>query len=425
MKRPFRFFIVATAFSLISVASTVASVASASDTLSLKKLLDEARANNFEIRVARERVRAKEARAGYEGALEDPVLKIEVEEIDVDRPFDLSSDNAMLTRYTLSQEIPFPGKRALKKKTAVSEANGERARFKARELDVALMVKEAYYDYSLSAESIDITREIKELVLSAGRVAEVRYSLGQASQQDAIKAGLEAFELANELITLEAEKNVSAARLKSALGREQGTELGEPARLPRRDVAFNADDLAARAVKESFEIKEVEAEVETSELNAKLARKESLPDFMVGAGPVGRDGRVESFDLMFQMNIPLWQGKYSGIRAEAAASESSARLMLLSQRNEKSLEVKDAALMAEAARQAKALLETGLIPQAELAFESALKNYQSGSVDFLALIDAARELKRTKLEYIKTLSEYGKRIAALERAVGEEIAEGL
>jgi outer membrane protein TolC len=146
---------------------------------------------------------------------------------------------------------------------------------------------------------------------------------------------------------------------------------------------------------------------------------------MVGAGPVGRDGRVESFDLMFQMNIPLWQGKYSGIRAEAAASESSARLMLLSQRNEKSLEVKDAALMAEAARQAKALLETGLIPQAELAFESALKNYQSGSVDFLALIDAARELKRTKLEYIKTLSEYGKRIAALERAVGEEIAEGL
>lgn len=399
---------------------SASSLSFAEEPVSIKPLLDEARANNPEIKALEERVRARDARARAEGVLDDPTLKIELEDLEKDRPLNTAPGNAMLTRYTISQMFPFPGKLSLKERIAFKEAMATKAELRAKELEVSSMVKETYYDYALVAESMNIIREIKDLLSYMARVAEAKYATGQVSQQDIIKVQVETTMLTNEIISLEAEKGIAAARLKSILSRPQDSVMGEPGSLPKEKIVIKTEDLINTAVRQNPEIKAAESEAEANELNVDLAKKNYYPDFMVGVAPIQRDGRFDSFDVMFQINIPVWRGKYDSLSREASSNARSARAMLVSEKNVKSFEVKGAALKVEATERTKTLYETSLLPQVELSFESALKNYQAGKIDFLTLLDTERELKRTRLEYIRTLSEYRKRIASLERIVGED-----
>lgn len=388
---------------------------------SLERFVAEAKENNPEIKALQERVKAMESRARAEGVLDDPTLKVEMEDLQKDRPLEISPGNAMLTRYTLSQMFPFPGKLSLREKIASKEALAAVSQLRSKELEIAAMVKEAYYDYSLIDESIRITKEIMELLSDMSGVAETKYSTGQVSQQDVIKVNVELTALNNDIISLEAEKGMAAAKLKSILNRPQGTPLDEPGKLPKNRLDFSTEELIDKAIKKNPEIRMAETEAEADELSADLAKKNYYPDFMIGVAPIQRDGRFDSFDVMFQMNIPIWRGKYDNQSKEASFNAISAKSRVVSEKNRTSFEVKGAALQVEAADRMRSLYETSLLPQVELSFDSALKNYQTGRIDFLSLLDAERDLKRTRIEYLRTLAEYQKRVAALERAVGENL----
>ncbi|HBG47337.1 MAG TPA: hypothetical protein DDW94_10170 [Deltaproteobacteria bacterium] len=396
----------------------------AEEPLLLAPLLEEAREKNPELRALRERVESLDARTRAIGRLDDPTLKIELEDLSTDRPLDISPDDAMLTRYTFSQMLPFPGKLRLRERIASKEALSARAELSSRTLDVSQMIKEAFFDYAFLDESVRINMGIKELLLDAAKTAEARYATGQVPQQDVLKLNVERSMVTNEIIALEAEKEVAAARLKSLLDRPQKSELASPGELPKERAAFDTNELIDTAVASSPDVKMAEAAAQAGELGADLAGKNYYPDFMVGIAPIQRDGRFDNYDLMFQMNIPIWRGKYDSQAKEAKAAATSARSRLANEKNRKGFEVKSAAIQVGASDRARELYETTLIPQVELSYESALRNYQAGKIDLITLLDTERELRRTRIEYLRTILGYNKRLAALERAVGADIRKG-
>lgn len=405
----------------VFLTATMHSPSGADEVMTLERLLEEARANNPELRVFKERAGAKESRAGAEGALDDPTLKVEMMDLSKSHPLNIAPGNAMLTRYTVSQMFPFPGKLSLKEKIAMKEALSARAELAAKGLDIENSVKEAYFEYAFLAEAVRETEEIKALLVNISSIAGVKYSTGQATQQDVLKAQVETTMLTNDIITLDAEKGVAAARLKSLVNRGQDSPLGEPAGLSKARAVFDAAAIMDTAIKKNPEIRMAEFDAEANELNVELAKKDYYPDFMVGAAPIQRDGRFDSFDVMFQVNIPIWWGKYDSRTKEASADAQALKWKVLSQKNLKSLEVKGAVVQVEASDRMRSLYETGLLPQVELSFESALKSYRAGKIDFMTLLDAERQLKKTRIEYLKTLMEYRKRVAALERAIGGDL----
>ena len=394
--------------------------AGAVETLALKPLLEEAKANNLELRAFTEKLKATEARAKVEGALDDPTLKVELEDLQRERPLRISPRDAMLTRYTISQMFPFPGKLSLKEKIALKEAAAAREELRSKELEILTLVKESYFDYAFLGESIRITEEIKELLSSMSKTVEVKFSTGQVSQQDVIKLQFEVASLTNDMITLHARKDIARERLKSLLNRARDAKMEEPPPLPKDRIEFATDELINAAVEKNPDIKMLASEAEATELNVSLAKKNYYPDFMVGVAPIQRDGRFENFDLMFQVNIPLWRGKYNSQVADASYGAQFLKEKLASEKNLKSLEVREAALMVTAQEKMLVLYETGLLPQIELSFESALKNYQSGKIDFLMLLDTGRDLKKTKIEYLMTVLEYRKMAAQLEKTAGKD-----
>lgn len=393
----------------------------AQGTTGLGELVEEARENNPELKSLRERVKSFESRARAEGVLDDPVFAIQMEELDSGRPLDISPGSAAFTRYRVSQMLPFPGKLSLKEKIAFKEAGVVKADLRSRELGVLESVKRSYFDYSFLDESIRITEEVKKLLQNMSAIAEAKYATGQVSQQDVIKVNVEVTALTNEIITLEAEKGVAVAMIKSLLGRPQSSAFETGGVLSKERVSIDIEKLIDMALAENPEIKSAQAEADAGELSVDLARKNYYPDFMVGVEPMQRDGRFDNFGVMFQMNIPIWRNKYDNLTKSAEATASSARAMVLSEMNAKAFEVKSAALQVEAAERMLTLYETSLLPQTELSLESALRNYQSGKIDFLTLLDTERELKRIRLEYANTLAEYRKRVAALERVIGADL----
>lgn len=391
------------------------------DELLLRPLLEEARANNPEIRAMQERYGALLSRSRAEGALDDPVLRIEREEIPTGSPLELGSPPTV-TRYSISQMFPFPGKRPLRENIALKAAGAAKAELRAKELEVLESVKASYYDYAFLDEALRITLEIKRLLQDMSRIAESKYATGQVSQQDLLKINVELTGLNDELISLEAQKGIAASMLKALLDRPQASELPERAALPaKRAAALDLEGLTRAALSRNPEIKAIESVAEANELSARLAEKNYYPDFMVGVEPMERDGRFDNYGVMFQMNIPIWRGKYDSLSEEANAEARSAKARLRAVRNGKGFEVRSAVIRVEAAERTIALYETSLVPLVELSFESAVRNYQAGKIDFMALLDTERELKRVRVERAGAVAEYLKRLAALERVIGSDL----
>jgi outer membrane protein TolC len=416
-----RIALAAAAAALITAFSSP-SLSLSADRLVLGELLERARKTNPELAALREEAFSAEAIARAEGRLDDPTLKIELEDLSTKRPLEAGPGNAMMTRYTLSQMFPFPGKRSLKEQMANKEAEGARAAISSAELELTAMVKEAYFEYAFIDESIRVTNEIKELLSTAAGIAGTMYSTGQVSQQDVIKLNVEQAMLTDELIMLEARREAAAAEIKSLVYMDQSEELGGNAELPKERVSFDAGELMKVALESTPEIAMLKADTEGSELGAKLAGKNYYPDFMVGVAPIQRDGSFDSYDLMFQVNIPIWRGKYADLSEGAKAKARQAHARLNAGKNRKALEVKSAAIEVEASLRQMELFETSLVPQAELSYESALRNYRTGRIDLLMLLETERDLRKTRIDYLKALFEYNRRLSNLERASGVELS---
>ena len=386
---------------------------------SLKELIEEAREKNQEIQAFRHRLQAKEFKTKTEGILDDPTFKVEIMDIPTDNPFNLS--DSMQTRYTIGQMFPFPGKLSSRERMAMKEALMAGAELREKELGIITMLKEAYYEYAFIVESIKLTKEIKEILEDVARSAEIRYSLGQVGQQDVIKAQVEISMLVNDILTLEAEKGVAQARVNAILNRDPPSSLPEPEEVPRGKLEMKSDELIKRAMEKNPRLSAMVYEIEAQETAVELTGKNYYPDFMIEAAPIEREGRFDSWDLMFSINIPLWRSKYYNQVSEAKAMKEVLISRLNAERIFKTFEVREVVIKVETANRIRTLYETGLLPQAELSFSSALANYQTGKVDFLTLLDNERVLKRTRIEYIRSLVDYNKGIASLEKVVGDEI----
>ena len=109
---------------------------------------------------------------------------------------------------------------------------------------------------------------------------------------------------------------------------------------------------------------------------------------------------------------------------KAAVKDSeNADAMLRSATTMTKYEIKEFLGHVQTSRRLVDLYKTTILPQAEQSLEVTESAYQSGRIGFLELLDSERALINFQLEYYKYLSDYGRNLAHLERAVGKELME--
>lgn len=157
------------------------------ETQALDPLIQEALANNRELRAAESRIPAADFRTTQAWGLPDPMVSVGYQNEGLTRYAYGDSPDAQWM-YSVSQTLPFFGKRDLKQAMAKADAEGIREAYEALRLRVAARVKELYYDIALIHRNLDLIAERTALFARIEYAALSRYASGTASQADAVMA---------------------------------------------------------------------------------------------------------------------------------------------------------------------------------------------------------------------------------------------
>lgn len=393
----------------------------------LAGLLAYAREHNPEFAAMRYEADAAAQRVQPAAALPDPVLRAELMDITnqgTNKDASLWPSEVGNTRYTLIQSVPWFGKRELKQGAAEAGANQAQGRAAGTWAELAMQIKSAYAQYYYVAGSQKITGDLFDLVTQMEKVAQVRYANGLAAQQDAVRAQVEQTVIKTGLVALDNTQRQIVARLNALLSRPATMPLAIPQRLPGIPALAALEHRAAlenRVREHNPDLFADEAGVRASEKNRDLVYRNRYPDVALGISPTQVGNGVREWGVMVEFNIPLQQEARRSQERESEAMLAAARARKEATANRILSALTENLSGLDAARRMESLGSGSLLPQANVTFESALTGYQTGKVDFAALLDAARQTLNARLEVLKAQTDAQMRLAEIERLLGEDL----
>lgn len=362
--------------------------------------------HNPELRALQAETEAAEARIVPAGALPDPMASVGLRDIDPDHPAFLPG-NVGSTSYQIRQRVPLWGKRELARGVASSQARALGLERSAVALDLMAEAESAYVRYWHADASLLVIDRLIALLEQVEEIAGVRYALGMAPQQDAIRAQVERTSMQRERIQRHAGRAEATAMLNVALGRRADAELLAPSEPPPLPVTSPTltDALAKLDAEAHPALRSSRARVNAAHDAVELQRRARWPDITFGVGAMQRDDRVESYELMLEVEIPLQRRALHEREREARRMEDAAIARTDVARNALAGRLGVAWTQWRSAREQRQLIEKAQLPQAEANFKSALASYQVGEVDFNTLLEALTEWQGADLARVDALRD--------------------
>jgi outer membrane protein TolC len=365
-----------------------------------------------------------------------------------------TNDDMTMKVIGIRQEVPHPGKLALMRKSAATEARQAAVVRDSTRLAVIRNVRTNYYELAYIDAALDIARRTHATLLEVATVAERRYAAGRGEQQDVIRATLEATrvnETVNGLIEMRA---ANTSKLSAFVG--TAVTLNGRSRIPESIVRIagsaNADsihfatsevgstavgspllplaDVQNLALRNNRGIEVRELEQELAGTRASLARKERLPDFDVSVEYGQRSGRsmesglrrADMVSVTVSMPLPIQQSTRQRplIRAAIADAVSAANAQRAA---ENMLRAEVARLYSEVERNYTllALYRKALLPQGRAAITASTGAYRSGTGSFVSVLEAQSTALQLELSYERALADFAQRLAELEEVAGTEV----
>ncbi|MEO8311905.1 MAG: TolC family protein [Caldimonas sp.] len=389
-------------------------------------LLAYARGQSPEFAAMRREADAAAERVGPAGALPDPVLRVELMNINNygrDASPSLLPSRVGETKYTVMQTLPLWGKRDLRRDAAAADATQAAARSEVTWTELATRIKTSYAEYYRAIGNERLTGEVLELLSRLEQIAQARYAGALVPQQDAIRAQVELTGMRLELIGFENEKRQSRARLNGLLGRDSAAPLAEPQEQQPRPAVSTADavTLAERARARNPQLQAELARLAGAQKTRDLTLRNRYPDLLVGVAPSQMGSRITQWGVMFEINIPLQQESRRAQEREAEAMVGAARSRSEAVSRQLLAELAGSLSAFEAALRTESLIQSQLLPQSEMSLQSSLAAYENGKVDFAPLLEAQRQIRKARQELLKSRVEAQLRLADVERLVGEDL----
>lgn len=388
-------------------------------------LLSVARERNPEYAGMRHEAAAAGERVVPAGALADPRLRIELRDLTRmgEQNATLSPSRVGSTKYLLMQDLPWYGKRDLKRQIAELDAQGAEGRAMGTWADLAARIKSAHAQLYYVQRNERLTREILDLMLRLERITRLRYTQGLAAQPDVIRAQVEQTSLRNELVGLDNDRRQLQARINALLARPATATLAEPDHLRPLPAPAVLDyaALEERVRVHNPQLFAEAARIGAAEKGRELAYRNRYPDFTVGLAPIQYQRSIDEWEFMVEINIPLQQASRRAQERESEAMLSATRARRDATANQVLGELAENLSAIEAARRSEELAQSSLLPQAELGFQSALAAYETGRIDFSTLLDAQRQIRQARQSQLKAQAEAQVRLAEVERLLGEDL----
>jgi outer membrane protein, heavy metal efflux system len=328
------------------------------------------------------RSRAATEREAAAAALPDPRIGLTAQGMGLTPPGPGSS-----IVVDVSQDLPYPGKRAARRAAAEAEADVRTVELGDLKRGIVADVRIAYsylYRYDREREKLLSTKEILGLL---SRTVAARYGAGEADRAALLRIDLEQTRVDERMIAVAAAREAAVATMNRLLDRPSDTPIGRVPGLP--PVAPPAERADPSALEASTELAVLRARAAAAERDVDEARIEEKPDFAVGLGG-GVDGMAEPVVMLrFGVQLPLWRKDKQG--ALTRASEQEAEAARGDVRAEESDLRSRIAALRSGLRRDEALVrlyEGEVIPRSRAVFEATQAEYLADRGDFPAVVES-------------------------------------
>lgn len=319
------------------------------------------------------------------------------------------------------QMLPYPGKRDLQTSMATREADAEFQQIGAANLAIVARVKQAYYRLSYTYAVSDVLTRNRSLLDTLLKVSDSRYAVGQAAQQDVLKAQTQLSILELQLEKTQQERTAREGALNALLGRPVGTPLGQPDDL--RLTAFEAslDSIVTDATAHAPMLRRDQIMIERSQLGVESARKAYKPDFAVAGGYYYMGAMPSMYEVRLDVEVPLQRARRAAAVAEQLSGVAEARSTYESNRLDLVGRLQEDYSMASISARLARLYRDTVLPQARLALESSTTSYQTGTIDFLSVLTNFGTVLEYEMTYFEELTSYHIAVSRLEEMTGTPI----
>jgi outer membrane protein TolC len=378
--------------------------------LSLADVIRVAGERRDEIRAARARVLASEARPAIVSALDDPMISPSLDHL----PFMWGGADVSVA---IEQQIPLSGIRRHRRASALAEVDRLRADVNRTTLDVGVQAADAFL---MLQEQRRITALVNEQIGFARDVvaaANARYGGGTSPQADVLRAEVEVARLEAVAMALGGEVRSAEAMLNASLALDSDLPVPELASL-----AFAQPIPSWTVIKTALttrpELVAGRAEIARAEADVLVMRDMYRPMATIRTGPAYTMAEGRGWMAMVGVSLPIWRGKLRAGVAEAQAmramSEADLRAMTRMIEGEAAVAVNQL----QSARDRQTALRSDVLPRARMVIEPAVAGYASGQLPLVSVIEAVQALWLVQSDLIAADTALGLAWARLGRAIG-------
>jgi outer membrane protein, heavy metal efflux system len=211
----------------LSSSSVRAEEAAQADDPVLEGLIAEALERSPELQAARHLLSAAQARPDQAASRPGPMLGV----LYTNDGWSPSLGREDMTTLSVmgSQELPFPGKRRLRREVAEAGADVVSQDVERARLSLVSSVKQAYYGLAVARGLASLAGEQRELWKEIQETSRVRYASAAGPQQELLRAQVEATRVQALHAQHHAEARARLAELNRLRGRPPGSEVETPA----------------------------------------------------------------------------------------------------------------------------------------------------------------------------------------------------
>jgi outer membrane protein TolC len=352
-----------------------------------------------------------------------------------DLPF--GNENAWVAGLSLSQPLFTGGRVTSTIGVAESAADAAEAQLIEAGADIALAVKQAYYDAVLAEERAGIVAMSVEL--AAEHLAQVRLRLdaGAASELEALTAEVELENLRPQFVQATSARDVALLNLKRLVNLPAEGEVTLTTQLvattargePLSSISLPDLQAASASLRERATVRAAEAQVAATEEQADIARSAYLPSVSLAANlsrqafpnaltfPTAGEWR-DDWTVGFMVQWPLFQGFRRDADLDAANAQVQQAKLRVTQLHE-GVRLEYSQALAELERaQAQVAAVTRTVEQAERVYELTELRYGEGLTTQLDVSNARLALQQARINQVQSYHDAYTALARAERALG-------
>ena len=388
----------------------------------LPTLISEALSNNSQIDAADHAWKATTHVADQVMTLPDPQFAVQSFSVGSPKPFaGISNSDFAYIGFGASQEIPYAGKLRLKGDVANRNADTQQAQADLLRVSVTDQIKIIYLRLAYLDATLSILGRNDAVLKPLIETGLSKYSLGQGSQANVLKAQIEHTKILREVTMHHEEMGQLQASLKALLHRLQSSPEIIPEPLSVTPLQKTAEELQGLVLTHNPEVSVGKADVRKQDAMLKSAQREGKPDFNVSYMFQQTGGGYRDYYMLtFNMRLPRHKRVEAGV-AEAAESLERSKKELDSQVQQQLAEVQKQYIVVTNSEELLKEYRDGLVPQAQAAYRAELTTYESGKGTFATVLSSLIDLLTFEHDYQQAILDHETALARLESLTGAQL----